>query len=200
LNQPNDHQQEYAVEAVEQLITRCQRGDSGSFRQLVEMYQGYAFTLAFRILWDEEDARDTVQDSFLSVWKHLEKIDGRCKFTTWLYSIVTNRAKDRLKANMRRRQVIGPQTWITEEPTSGDSLDRVLANTDLAERIRVLAGDLPLKQRMVFVLRDLQDCSVAEVAETLHMSQDSVKANLCHARARIRRTIEQMECGEGGQS
>ena len=188
------------MEAVEQLITRCQRGDSGSFRQLVEMYQGYAFTLAFRILWDEEDARDTVQDSFLSVWKHLEKIDGRCKFTTWLYSIVTNRAKDRLKANMRRRQVIGPNTRIIEETLSGESLDRALANTDLAERIRALAGDLPLKQRMVFVLRDLQDCSVAEVAETLHMSQGSVKTNLCHARARIRRTIEQMERGEGGQS
>jgi DNA-directed RNA polymerase specialized sigma24 family protein len=53
---------------------------------------------------------------------------------------------------------------------------------------------------MVFVLRDLQDFSVAEVAEMLHTSQGSVKANLCYARARIRRTIEKMENVEGGKS
>lgn len=164
------------------------------------MHQGYAFALAFKILWDEEDARDTVQESFLSVWKHLREFDSRCKFTTWLYSIVANRAKDRLKSNMRRRQVVTRDWGDIDETMSGKPLDCDIANKELAERIRTLAGDLPPTQRMVFVLRDLQDYSVAEVAEMLHASQGSVKANLCYARARIRRTIEKLERVEGGKS
>jgi RNA polymerase sigma-70 factor (ECF subfamily) len=164
------------------------------------MHQGYAFALAFRILWDEEDARDTVQESFLNVWKHLREFDSRCKFTTWLYSIVTNQAKDRLKSNMRRRQVVTRDGGDADETTSGDALDCALANRELAERIRAVAGNLPPAQRMVFVLRDLQDYSVAEVAGMLHTSQGSVKANLCYARARIRRIIERMDGVEGGRS
>ncbi len=164
------------------------------------MHQGYAFALAFKILLDEEDARDAVQESFLSVWKHRREFNFRCKFTTWLYSIVMNRAKDRLKSNMRRRQVVTRDWGDTDEAISGEPLDCALANKDLAERIRALAGDLPPTQRMVFVLRDLQDLSVAEVAEILHISEGSVKANLCYARARIRRTIEKIEHTAGGKS
>jgi RNA polymerase sigma-70 factor (ECF subfamily) len=200
LDNLNDSQQKVAVHSPEELVARSQRGDSGSFRRLVEMHQGYAFALAFKILLDEEDARDTVQESFLSVWKHLREFDSHCKFTTWLYSIVANRAKDRLKSNMRRRQVVTRDWGDTDQTIIGEPLDCALANKELAERIRALAGDLPPTQRMVFVLRDLQDFSVAEVAEMLHTSQGSVKANLCYARARIRRTIEKMENVEGGKS
>jgi RNA polymerase sigma-70 factor (ECF subfamily) len=164
------------------------------------MHQGYAYALAFKILLDEEDARDTVQESFLSVWKHRREFDPRRKFTTWLYSIVVNRAKDRLRSNMRRRRVVTRDCGDADQAMSGEPLDCALANKDLGERIRALAGDLPPAQRMVFVLRDLQDFSVAEVSEMLHTSQGSVKANLCYARARIRRTIEQMEHRAGGKS
>ena len=101
------------------------------------MHQGYAFALAFKILLDEEDARDTVQESFLSVWKHLKGFDSHCKFTTWLYSIVVNRAKDRLKSNMRRRQVVTRNWGDTDETISGEPLDCALANKELAERIGV---------------------------------------------------------------
>jgi RNA polymerase sigma-70 factor (ECF subfamily) len=101
---------------------------------------------------------------------------------------------------MRRRQVVTRDWGDTDEIMSGEPLDCAIANKELAERIRALAGDLPPTQRMVFVLRDLQDYSVAEVAEMLHASQGSVKANLCYARARIRRTIEKMERVEGGKS
>ena len=78
----------------ERLIARCRKGESLAFREIVERYQGYAFSLAFRVLWDEDDARETVQESFVRVWKHLAAYDGRSRFTTWLYSIVTHLAQD----------------------------------------------------------------------------------------------------------
>lgn len=184
---------------VESLIARCRKGENLAFREIVERYQGYAFSLAFRILWDEDDARETVQESFVRVWKHLETYDGRSKFTTWLYTIVTNLAQDRLKANMRRENIFTRLTGAHDNTgdTGGVDPDTHLDNRELVERIKALAGDLPHAQRMVFVLRDLQDLSIAEVADHLRMSTGAVKANLCLARARIRRSMEQPERSGG---
>lgn len=183
----------------ERLIARCRKGESLAFRELVERYQGYAFSLAFRILWDEDDARETVQESFVRVWKHLAVYDGRSRFTTWLYSIVTHLAQDRLKANMRRERIFTRLTGANDDigDTRVADPDTRLENKELAERITALAGGLPPVQRMVFALRDLQDLSIAEVADHLRMSTGAVKANLCLARARIRRSMEQSERGGG---
>jgi RNA polymerase sigma-70 factor, ECF subfamily len=184
---------------VEKLITRCREGESLAFRELVERYQGYAFSLAFRILWDENDAREAVQESFVRVWKHLETYDGQSKFTTWLFTIVTHLAQDRLKANMRRENIFTRLTGASDNAgdTWGADPDTQLDNRALVERIKALAGDLPPVQRMVFVLRDLQDLTIAEVADRLRMSTGAVKANLCLARARIRRSMEQPERSGG---
>jgi len=177
------------------LIARCKQGDTGAFRRMVESHQGYAYAIAYRILWDEDDARDTVQESFVRVWKHMANFDDRYRFTTWLFQIVTRISQDRLKSNRRRMRVFTPLNT-----TEGDAPDphradpgRELENTDLAERIRSVAGDLPPVQRMVFALRDLQDLPVSEVAQQLQISPGAVKANLCLARARIRRALTQEE-------
>ena len=184
---------------VEKLIARCRKGESLAFREIVERYQGYAFSLAFRILWDEDDARETVQESFVRVWKHLATYDGRSRFTTWLYAIVTHLAQDRLKANMRREQIFTRMTGANDTvgDTRGTDPDTRLENRELVERIKMFAGDLPPVQRTVFALRDLQDLSIAEVADHLRMSTGAVKANLCLARARIRRSMQQLERNGG---
>jgi RNA polymerase sigma-70 factor, ECF subfamily len=184
---------------VEELIARCRMGESDAFREIVERYRGYAFSLAFRILWDEDDARETVQESFVRVWKHLSVYENRSKFTTWLYSIVSHLAQDRLKANRRRERIFSRLSATNDNArdTQGADPSTRLENKELAERIKALAGDLPPVQRMVFALRDLQDLSISEIADHLRMSAGAVKANLCLARARIRRSMEQLERSGG---
>lgn len=176
------------------LIDGCLRHERSAFRQLVEEHQHYVFAIAFRILRNDEDARDVTQETFIRVWKKLHTYDNRMKFTTWLYTIATNLAYDQLKGHRRRKSrlsVIG----LTE-------LDGVVApieeetsivNRDLAEKISALAGELPPKQQKVFILRDLQDLSVDEVARVLSMSVNSVKTNLCYARRSIREKMHTME-------
>ncbi len=100
---------------------------------------------------------------------------------------------------MRRERIFTRLTGANDNigDTRVADPDTRLENKELAERITALAGDLPPVQRMVFALRDLQDLSIAEVADHLRMSTGAVKANLCLARARIRRSMEQSERGGG---
>lgn len=176
-------------------IVRSQQGDVNAFRQLVGCYQRYAFALAFRIVCDEDDAHDIVQETFIRVWKHLRSYNPERKFTTWLYRIVVNLSYDRLKAEGRKLRVFTPISKV-DEGTFRDTampVDTALINKDLGERIKAIAQGLPRKQRLVFVLRDLQDLPVEEVAEILGMSHESVKTNLCFARRRIRLRLEGTE-------
>ena len=85
------------------------------------------------------------------------------------------------------------ETAGVEYQAEGVSVDVHVANRDLADKINQIARGLPLKQRMVFVLRDLQDLTVEEVAEILEMSHESVKTNLFHARRHIQRKLIRME-------
>ncbi len=177
-------------DAISELVGRCVERDGHAFRQLVVAHQSYAFALAIRLLCDDEDARDVVQEAFVRVWKHIDRFDRTKKLTTWLYSIVTNLAIDRLRTIRRDRRLFVRH----EEDSPFDIQDErdlfeLQSNQDLVDIIRTLTQRLPLKQRLVFTLRDLQDLSVEEVADIAGMSLGSVKANLCYARQTIRKHL-----------
>jgi len=189
-----------ATHHLSELIGQCLRNEGGAFRRLVEEYQRYVFSLAFRVLHDEDDARDVVQETFVRVWKHLHAYDRQMRFTTWLYTITVNLAYDQLKSNTRKRRWILSSESV-ESPNSGGATEeeKNIVNRDLATKIKELAGNLPPKQRMVFVLRDLQDLTVDEVAKVLSMSTSAVKTNLCYARRFIRAQMQQLDGMKGGR-
>jgi RNA polymerase sigma-70 factor, ECF subfamily len=175
-------------------IERCRSGERDAFRELVERYQAYAYALAFRLVCDDERSRDIVQESFIRAWRHLDGFDLSKRFTTWLYTIVVRLAYDDIRGERRRRFLIADRGH--DQPSGEDLLEGV-ANRELAEKIRSLVEGLPPTQRMVFVMRDLQDLSVEETAEALSLSASSVKANLSYARRRIRERMERMEKVKG---
>jgi RNA polymerase sigma-70 factor (ECF subfamily) len=176
-----------------ELLQRSRYGDQEAFREIVQGHQRYAYAVAYRFLGNEADAEDVVQESFISVWTHLDKYDPRRKFATWLYRIVANRCLDFIKSKNRRR---------TENPAdperagSGQSFEDPEKAHDVKERLGMVNAQvrgLPEKQRMVFILRDLQDLGIDETSEILNMSKASVKSNLFHARKTLRRRIEQLD-------
>lgn len=177
------------------VIERSRRGENGAFRLLVERYQGYAYALAFRLVCDEEAAKDVVQESFIRVWKHLPEYRPTMKFTTWMYRIVVNLSYDRLKTDRRRNRLMRNEREAEGYAEVADpaSTEQQITNHDLAERITFLAAGLPVTQRLVFTLRDLNDLSVQETADILAISGESVKANLCYARRAIRNRLKQLD-------
>ncbi len=144
-----------------------------------------------RLLCNQEEATDAVQESFIRVWKHMHQYDRKRKFTTWLYSIVTNTSLDRLRAIKRNRRIFfsGDEDLEIDEIQDELDLHEIQSNKELAGMIKILTQELPLKQRLIFTLRDLQDLSVEEVVEVVGVSIGSVKTNLHYARRRIRQRM-----------
>ena len=171
------------------IFQRIRAGDMAAFEELVRQYQPYAYSLAVRLLCNESEAEDAVQDTFIRVWRTIDRYDPSMQFSTWLYRIVTNLCLDKLRARHRRG-------WISfQEENGNDQAIDIRANVDLDELIsaenlisivRSLSDDLPETQRLVFVLRDLQDLSIEDVCNVTGLSEGSVKTNLHYARRKIR--------------
>jgi RNA polymerase sigma-70 factor (ECF subfamily) len=175
-------------EVEDDVVTQSQCRDLAAFELLVRKYQPYAFSLAMKFLCDEAEASDVVQDSFLRVWKNIDRYDPRQKFTTWLYKIVTNCCVDRFRSLKRRRRIFfsGDRDPVMEDLPDERDWERIRSYEQLAEIIRSLSNQLSPTQRLVFTLRDLQDLTVDEVVEITGLSIGSVKTNLHYARKSIR--------------
>lgn len=174
------------------LIERCQDGDTEAFGLLVRQYQSYAFALAFRLLCDEQEARDVTQESFIKAWTNIAQFNAERKFTTWLYTIVSHQALDHLRSRKRRFALFPRSPAEPDVPDLPDErqLDETVSNSELAAIIRRLTERLSPTQRLVFSLRDLQDLPIAEVVEITGLSEGSIKTNLHYARKQIRTMLE----------
>lgn len=171
-------------------IEKARVGDKDAFGCLVRKHQQYAFNLAFRILCNEDDARDVVQDSFVKIWKNMKLYNPNIKFTTWLYKIVTNTAIDHKRLASRMNLVKIDSLHEKLEQLVTDNPEIQLDNKETAQLIGLISNTLSEKQRLVFVLRDLQGLSSSEVATVLELSATSIKSNLYHARKIIKDKLQ----------
>ncbi len=174
----------------ETLVARAADGDVDAFNRLVLEYQELAYNVAYRILGDEERAMDATQDAFLRGFRALYQFRGG-SFKAWLLRIVTNCAYDLLRVRQRR-----PTTPIDDileddehsllvvDPAEGPE-DRVEALEFDAAIERALQV-LPVDQRTVLILSDVQGLSYEEIAEVTLVSLGTVKSRLSRARAKVR--------------
>ncbi len=183
------------LENFEEYIAGAKRGNAKSFEAIVSYYQSYAYAIAFRFLYCEEDAEEIVQESFIRVWHNIATFDESCKFTTWLYRIVVNLCYDRAKSEKKRNKLFMRTHLASPElaQRGESSLEKELADKEMIELIITTADGLSDKQRMIFLLRDIENLSVREVSEITRMSESSIKTNLCYARKTIRKRIMQLE-------
>ncbi len=174
------------------MIEQCLAGDTGAFGHLVRRYQSYTFALAFRLLCNEQEARDVTQESFIKAWTHLAQFDPNRSFTTWLYAIVSHQALDHLRSRKRRFALFPRDAAEADLSDLQDerALGETVSNADLAAIIRRLTERLSPTQRLVFSLRDLHDLSIGEVLEITGLTEGSVKTNLHYARKQIRAMLE----------
>ena len=170
---------------------------------LVERYQGRAFGLALRVLRDEEQARDVVQDAFLKAYGALDRFEGRSSFYTWLHRIVMNLCLDRKRRERSSRRVewseevereieADPETPETPEPAL--ALERAELRAQLAQAIAVLPEDA----RRTLELREIEGLSYQEIAECLGVPKGTVMSRLHYARRRVRSALLAAGAVEGG--
>lgn len=177
---------------TDRIIEQMKEGNKTAFKYLVEEYQKYAFNLAFRVLCNEEDAKDVVQESFIKIWKNIQRYDQELKFTTWMYKIVIHTAIDKQRSLRERGTVSLDEISNTMAALEHDGPEARLNNEQLGKVIESISAELPEKQRLVFILRDIQGMESREVETILDLNETSVKSNLYHARQIVRKKLEKI--------
>jgi RNA polymerase sigma-70 factor (ECF subfamily) len=184
------------------LLERLRRGDGAAFTELVEQYGGRLLAVARRVLRSEDDARDAVQDAFLSAFRGLAAFKGDAKVSTWLHRIVINAALMRLRSRKyRSEQSIDDLLPSFDDEGYWDAALRPVAESshELLERresralVRGCIERLPDTYRTVLVMRDIEDLDTEEVAERLGVTPNAVKIRLHRARQALRSLIEQAQ-------
>ena len=173
-------------EDISHIIKRIKKGDQLAFKWLVENFQQSAFSLAFRIICNEEDARDIVQESFIKIWKKIESFKEKSSFISWMFKIVANSSIDKLRQQKRTNSVSIDQFSENIINSSFNNWENELDNKELGNVINLLSEGLPEKQRLIFVLRDIQGLSSKETGNILNLPDTIIKSNLYHARIAIR--------------
>ena len=169
------------------LVELSKQNDTKAFRELVAEYQPLIFRLAFRLLCDEDEAKDIVQDTFVKVWLNLDKYKNQFRFSTWIYKIACNLCYDRLRAKKHLQNNIE-----IPEQISGENIELSVINKELGELIIGMACDLSPKQKLVFTLRDIECLEIYEVTVITSLSAAKIKSNLYLARQYIRNRINEI--------
>ena len=184
--------------AESDLVIRARSGDASAKEELALMHRKAAYFLALQLLGNSEDAMDVAQDAMLRLFSTLHRFDVRRPLRPWLYQIVRNRVVDL----MRRRKVRSHDSLDAVDPEGNPrydpadlkvDLDRDVCQDQLRARIWESLKALPAKHREILVLRDYQDMSYTEIAETLDIPIGTVMSRLHGARKSLRGTLQSQD-------
>ncbi|OPY93442.1 MAG: ECF RNA polymerase sigma-E factor [Syntrophaceae bacterium PtaU1.Bin231] len=192
--------QHRATDEDGELVSACRQGDVNAFGVLVAKYQKRAFNIAYRMIGDYEEASDTVQDAFLSAYRSIKKFRGEAKFSTWLYGICINHAKNRLKQARSRSRHEGPsmddpvQTddgLFVPDPAGDDPPpDEQVERRELQAMVQGCINGLEAEYREVLILRDIQGFSYEEISVILNIPDGTVKSRLFRARDTLKNSLK----------
>lgn len=181
-----------------EVVAAYLNGDAHAFDELVERYQRRLLNFVYRTIGDRERAEDLVQEVFIRVHRHLHRFDQTKKFSTWIYTIASNLAKNELR-NRSRNPLVLFQTikknWEADHrPLQFEDHhyrpDDLFRKRHLRELVEWSVDQLPEHHRVVFVLRELEGKTYEEIAEITHCNLGTVKSRLNRARHRFAQVIE----------
>jgi RNA polymerase sigma-70 factor (ECF subfamily) len=186
-------------EQLAELVAAARDGDRSAFDELVRVTSKNTYTLAYRLVGNEEDARDVVQDAYLRAYKGIGKFRGDAQFSPWLYRITANCAATHLgKRKRHRHDELPDDSLIADQNPDRDPQATVLASS-LRDRLSGALDELPPKLRAVVVLRDVYDLPHEAIASELGISETAAKVRLHRARRKLREAVFPLP-GEAGEA
>ncbi len=185
------------AQSDEDLVREFIDGDERAFRDLMDRYSRRMVNYIYRIIGDRDRAEDLLQDTFIRVYRNIHRFDQSRKFSTWLYTIATNLAKNELR-NAGRSPLMYFQNFFfrKDEPQMFEAADKAgrpddeLYQKQLENIVSTAVEKMPNRHRLVFSLRETQGKSYEEIAEILGCNIGTVKSRLNRARAKFAQIIE----------
>lgn len=177
------------------LLKKIKNGDVESFELLIADYQVYAYNVAYRMLGNEEDAKDMTQEALIKVYKSIHKFKENSNFSTWLYRIVMNTCKDELK---KRKEVI--LSLDKEIETNDGRISReigderlnpskIVERNEVSKMVQEAISALSDSNRMVIVLRDIQGLSYEEISQVIKEPIGTVKSRINRGRSQLKKLL-----------
>lgn len=200
-------------ESIDQMLERLLRQDNDAFRELIETHHNAMVTVARAIVGDTF-AEEVVQESWVSVYKALPGFEKRSSLKTWIYRIVSNEAISRLRRESRQVSLDVLESvnssysdqsrftpdgfWREPPPHWGmESPEALLEEDDLRRCIEYTLTQLPPQQKAVFMLRDVEQQTLGEICNILHVSDSNIRVLLHRARLKLMEVIDHyQETGE----
>ncbi len=179
-----------------ELVRRCLAGDEQAYRELIERHRRPVFAVALRMVRVAEDAEDLAQETFIRMFRALERYDPERPFAAWLYTITARLAIDLLRRRRVRPTSLTFHDQEADEDRTLDVMDPSLgpdvlvAHREEERRAQDLIDSLPEHYRVVVALRHQQDLSYEEIADALHLPLGTVKARIHRARALLKERLE----------
>lgn len=179
-----------------QLVRRLRARDEAAFRELVAEHRDRIYNLTLRMLGNKAEAEDVAQEVFITVFKTIDSFREEAKFSTWLYRVAVNHCKNRIKYLARRHDRDRDELDETNEgaaTAATDPLlprpDRALEGAQLDKILQAAISTLDDDQRVLVVLRDVEDLSIEEICEITGLPDGTVKSRLHRARLALRKKI-----------
>lgn len=181
----------------EDLMARVAEDDERAFTELVRRFQSRVTNLVSRVLNDRECADDLAQEVFVRVFVHRRNYRRGSKFSTWLFTIAANLAKNEIRRRVRRRnwfsldamqEMLSDSMIQLADPTEGR--ERTLEREQLQGAVGVAIATVPEKYRLALVLRDIEGLSYEEIAEVLGVPGGTVRSRINRARGMLKRKLQ----------
>ncbi|MDD5528530.1 MAG: sigma-70 family RNA polymerase sigma factor [bacterium] len=178
-----------------ELVKKALAHDYEAFDELVNRYEDKLYTLTYKITGNQDDAKDALQDAFISMFKALDSFQGKSNFSTWAYRITTNSALMRLRARKKEQNKFSDTLQLEDDvnwaqvPSTALNITDSIAKDELKKVIDNSIKSLPPEYKTVFILRDVEKLSNLEVAKVLGISITAVKSRILRARLYMRNQL-----------
>ena len=178
-----------------ELLARLRTGDDTAYEALVRTYSPRLLAVARRIVGNDEEARDVIQDAFLNAFRSLRNFHGEARLSTWLHRIVVNSALMKLRTRKRKPEesiepllpsFLADGHYAEKFSAWGEQADAALSRNETQALVRQHIDELPESFRTVLVLRDIEGLDTEETARVLDTTPNAVKIRLHRARAALR--------------
>ena len=166
-------------------INRTLNGDTGAFSFLVEKYRKMVYTLALKILGNNEDAEDAAQEIFVKCYRALSRYNGNAAFTTWLYKITYNHAIDILKSKRKKWNTTELNCDIEPDVISHQSMDEKIDLKEIQLLLKESINRLSPDEQVIVTLYYYEGLALKEIAEIIGIRENNVKIKLFRIRTKL---------------
>ena len=176
-----------------ELVRKSQLGDKTAFEQLVIRHQDLVFSLAYKLTGNREMANDVAQEAFIRAWKAIEKFRGDSTFSTWIYRITVNTAWTLRKKAKKHNTLNIDDTYEPIVIDEKKDPELVAINSDLSSVLINALDKIPIEQRIIVELKNIEGRSHKEIADYLDISVTAAKVRLHRAHQKLRQILEEVE-------